>query len=57
MTPYKATEIKLKLLLAETYAEINDFPAANEILNEVQQEGTAEHQSTVEALQAQINQR
>jgi FimV-like protein len=56
LTPYAATEASLKLLLAETYVEINDIPAANEILKEVQLEGDNNHRTTAGKLLAQINQ-
>ncbi len=54
LTSYQSTEVKLKLLLAETYAEINDTPAAMSLLEEVQEEGNDEHRSTAEKLKAQI---
>lgn len=56
LTPHQSTEAKLKLLLAETYAEINDISAANELLDEVQQEGDEEHLIAADALLARINQ-
>ena len=54
LTSYQSTEVKLKLLLAETYAEINDTPAAMSLLEEVQEEGNDEHRSAAEKLKAHI---
>ena len=49
-------DAKLKLLIADTYIQINNIPAANELLAEVQQEGDSIQIQAASDLLAKINQ-
>ena len=56
LTPHEASEAKLKLLIADTYVEIGNIQAANELLEEVQLEGGSVDRVAAGELLARINQ-
>lgn len=53
-TEHQIREVDLKLAMAETYGELGDIQAANELLAEIQQEGSQKQLSSAQVLSSRL---